>query len=192
MPTSKACIWKRQFSCEEEEDEKEEAAIRRSQFCKLSNIFCGTKNSKFHFWTNDNFFQQYLQFFLPFVNPKKLRTIFLSKMKRKKIKSIFRTKTFIAALSNSETHHFLEKPNRKLGRLIKYKKKSNSFFEKDLPRSLFVYFRSFQTHILTEKSVSVSQIRTWIVRVEGEHVYHLTTTTAVVGFYWQCTWIQNY
>ena len=83
-------------------------------------------------------------------------------MKRKKIKSIFRTKTFIAALSNSETH-LLEKPNRKLGRLIKYKKKSNSFFEKGLPRSLFVYCRSFQTQFLQKESVDVSGFRTRIV-----------------------------
>ena len=51
------------------------------------------------------------------------------------------------------------------------------FFKMGQPRSLFVYFRSFQTQILQKKTVGVSRIRTWIVRVEGEHADHLTTTT---------------
>ena len=50
----------------------------------------------------------------------------------------------------------------------------------DQPRPLFVYFRSFQTQILQEKTVSVSRIRTWIVGVDGEHADHLTTTTAIL------------
>ena len=151
----KLAFGKGSFLVKKKKMKKKKLQFDAVSFANCPTFFAAQKISNFIFWTNENFFQQYLQFFLPFVNPKKLRTIFLSKMKRKKIKSIFRTKTFIAALSNSETH-LLEKPNRKLGRLIKYKKKSNSFFEKDLPRSLFVYFRSFQTHILTEKSVSVS------------------------------------
>ena len=40
----------------------------------------------------------------------------------------------------------------------------------------FVYFRSFQTQILQKKTVDVSGIRTWIVRVEGKHADHLTAT----------------
>ena len=51
------------------------------------------------------------------------------------------------------------------------------FFKMGQPRSLFVYFRSFQTQILQKKTVGVSRIRTRIVRVEGEHADHLTTTT---------------
>ena len=50
----------------------------------------------------------------------------------------------------------------------------------DQPRPRFVYFRSFQTQILQEKTVSVSRIRTWIVGVDGEHADHLTTTTAIL------------
>ena len=46
-------------------------------------------------------------------------------------------------------------------------------------RPLFVYFRSFQTQMFTEKMVGFSGIRTRIVGVEGEHAYHLTTTTAL-------------
>ena len=53
-----------------------------------------------------------------------------------------------------------------------------SFFKKGQPRNLFVYFRSFQTQILQKKTVSFSGIQTRIVRVEGEHADHLTTTTA--------------
>ena len=50
------------------------------------------------------------------------------------------------------------------------------------PRTLFVYFRSFQTQF-DRKIVAFSGIRTQIIRVEGEHAgYHhhhdnLTTTT---------------
>ena len=44
-------------------------------------------------------------------------------------------------------------------------------------RGLFlVYFCSFQTQNFTEKTVGVCGIRTRIVRVEGEHADHLTTT----------------
>ena len=46
-----------------------------------------------------------------------------------------------------------------------------------LPRPLFVYFWSFEAEILQEKTVSISDIRTWIVGVEGRHADHLTTTT---------------
>ena len=45
------------------------------------------------------------------------------------------------------------------------------------PRPLFVYFRSFQKQFY-RKIVDLSGIRTRIVRVEGEHADHLTTTTA--------------
>ena len=52
------------------------------------------------------------------------------------------------------------------------------FFKKmGQPRPLFVYFCSFQTQIFTEKTEG---IRTRIVRVEGEHADHLTTTTAQI------------
>ena len=37
-----------------------------------------------------------------------------------------------------------------------------------LPRPLFVYFRSFRIQTL-QKTVGVSEIRTRIVRLEGEH-----------------------
>ena len=43
------------------------------------------------------------------------------------------------------------------------------------PRPLFVYFRFSNTNF-EEKSVDVSRIRTQIIRVEGEHADHLTTT----------------
>ena len=45
------------------------------------------------------------------------------------------------------------------------------------PRPRCVYFLSFQSQIL-QKTVGISEIRTQIVRVEGEHADHLTTTTA--------------
>ena len=45
------------------------------------------------------------------------------------------------------------------------------------PGLLFL-FPSFQAQIFTEKNVGFSGIRTRIVRVEGEHSDHLTTTTA--------------
>ena len=55
-----------------------------------------------------------------------------------------------------------------------------SFLKKiGLPRPLFVYFRSFQT-IYRIKTLDFIMIRTRIVRVEGEHADHLTTTTARV------------
>ena len=41
----------------------------------------------------------------------------------------------------------------------------------------FIYFRSFQTQIY-RKTVGFNGIRTRIVRWEGEHADHLTTTTA--------------
>ena len=44
------------------------------------------------------------------------------------------------------------------------------------PGLFFVYFRSFQT-INRIKTVNFSGIRTRIVRIEGEHADHLTTTT---------------
>ena len=46
------------------------------------------------------------------------------------------------------------------------------------PRPLFVYFRSFQTQFVKEKTVGFWGIRTRIVGVEGEHADNLTTTTA--------------
>ena len=45
------------------------------------------------------------------------------------------------------------------------------------PRPLFVYFRSFQQQFY-RNIIDLSGIRTRIVRVEGEHADHLTTTTA--------------
>ena len=45
------------------------------------------------------------------------------------------------------------------------------------PRTLFVYFGSFQQQFL-QKIVNFSKIGTRIVGVEGEHADHLTTTAA--------------
>ena len=45
------------------------------------------------------------------------------------------------------------------------------------PRHLFVQFRSYQMQFYSQ-FVVLSEIRTRIVRVEGEHADHLTTTTA--------------
>ena len=47
------------------------------------------------------------------------------------------------------------------------------------PASFFVYFCSFQTQNLQKKTVGFSGIRTRIVRVEGKHADHQTTTTAL-------------
>ena len=44
-------------------------------------------------------------------------------------------------------------------------------------RPIFVYFRSFQIQFY-RNNLDLSGIRTQIVRVEGEHTDHLTTTTA--------------
>ena len=44
--------------------------------------------------------------------------------------------------------------------------------------AFLVYFRSFLTQILQKETVGVCGIRTRIVRVEGKHADHLTTTTA--------------
>ena len=49
-----------------------------------------------------------------------------------------------------------------------------------LPGPFWFIFRFFQTHI-TEKTVGFSRIRTRIVRLEGEHADHLTTTTALLS-----------
>ena len=51
------------------------------------------------------------------------------------------------------------------------------------PRPLLVYFRSFQTQIQQKKSVDVSGIQTRIVRAEGKHADHMTTTTAYIQKY---------
>ena len=51
------------------------------------------------------------------------------------------------------------------------------------PRPLFVYFRSFQTQFLQEKTVGFSGTRTRIIGVEGEHTDHLTTTTAPLDIF---------
>ena len=45
------------------------------------------------------------------------------------------------------------------------------------PKHLLVYFCSFQK--IYQKTIGLSGIRTRIVKVQGEHVVHLTTTTAV-------------
>ena len=52
-----------------------------------------------------------------------------------------------------------------------------SFFNGQIPASFYL-FHSFQKHILHCKSVGFSGIRTRIVRIEGDHADHLTTTTA--------------
>ena len=49
------------------------------------------------------------------------------------------------------------------------------------PRPLFVYFKYFKTQILQKKTEGFSRIRTRIVRVEGDHADHLTTTAAQGG-----------
>ena len=46
------------------------------------------------------------------------------------------------------------------------------------PPPLFFIFVFFQQTFLQKKTVCFSQIRTWIVGVEGEQADHLTTTTA--------------
>ena len=48
------------------------------------------------------------------------------------------------------------------------------------PRPLFVYFKYFKTQILQKKTEGFSRIRTRIVRVEGDHADHLTTTMALI------------
>ena len=49
------------------------------------------------------------------------------------------------------------------------------------PRPLFVYFKYYKTQILQKKTEGFSRIRTRIVRVEGDHADHLTTTAAQGG-----------
>ena len=63
--------------------------------------------------------------------------------------------------------------------------KWNSFFKNGPLRPLFVYFRSFQTQIFTEKNVGVIGTRTQIVEVECEHTDHLTTTLQTNGTLWK-------
>ena len=46
------------------------------------------------------------------------------------------------------------------------------------PTQTFFYFLLFKHKFLQKKTVGFSGIRTRIVRVEGEHSDHLTTTTA--------------
>ena len=46
------------------------------------------------------------------------------------------------------------------------------------PRPLFCLFSFFSNTNFTEKTVGVSQIWTWIVRVQGKHADNLTTTMA--------------
>ena len=53
------------------------------------------------------------------------------------------------------------------------------------PRPLFVLFSFFSITIL-QKIVDLSGIRTRIVGVEGQHVDHLTTTTAHVPYMFDC------
>ena len=52
------------------------------------------------------------------------------------------------------------------------------------PRPLFVYFKYYKTQILQKKTEGFSRIRTRIVRVEGDHADHLTTTTAQLNILW--------
>ena len=51
------------------------------------------------------------------------------------------------------------------------------FLKKWATRTLFLYFRSFQTQILLKKLYTSAGFRTQIVRVVGEHADHFTTTT---------------
>ena len=52
-------------------------------------------------------------------------------------------------------------------------------FLKNGPTSaFFVYLSLFRTQILHKKAVGFSEIRTWIIGVEGEHTDHLTTTAS--------------
>ena len=51
------------------------------------------------------------------------------------------------------------------------------FSEMGQSRPIFVYFRSFQIQFY-RNNLDLSGIRTQIVRVEGEHTDHLTTTMA--------------
>ena len=51
---------------------------------------------------------------------------------------------------------------------------SSYFFNMPTPDCYFVSFRSFHQQFF------FSGIRTWIVGVEGEHTYNLTTKTAVI------------
>ena len=71
------------------------------------------------------------------------------------------TTTFLMGWSCCLSHFFLKKMGQ--------------------PRPLFVYSCSFQTHFFTEKTADISGIGTRIVRVEGEHADHLTTTMARQG-----------
>ena len=45
-------------------------------------------------------------------------------------------------------------------------------------RPLFVYFLFFSNTNFTEKTVGFCGLQTQIIRVEGEHADHLTSTTA--------------
>ena len=55
---------------------------------------------------------------------------------------------------------------------------------------LFCLFSVFPNTNFTEKTIGFSGIRTRIVRVEGEHADHLTTTTtALLGQHFASIWI---
>ena len=47
---------------------------------------------------------------------------------------------------------------------------------------LFLFIFVFSNTNFTEKTVGISRIQTRIVRVEGEHANHLTTTTALAKY----------
>ena len=51
-------------------------------------------------------------------------------------------------------------------------------FKGPTPASFCLFIFVLFKHKLTEKTVSVSGIQTWIVWVKGKHADHLTTTTA--------------
>ena len=57
-----------------------------------------------------------------------------------------------------------------------FEKRSEDFVKKRANPASFLFFLFFSNTNL-EKTVVLSGIRTWIVRVEGEHADHLTTTT---------------
>ena len=58
------------------------------------------------------------------------------------------------------------------------------FLKNGLTPASFCLFSFCSNRNFTEKTVGVSRIQTWIVRVESNHADHLTTTTALAwSFY---------
>ena len=102
---------------------------------------------------------------------------------RSAIAKLRRSREYLSDRFGSQIRPLTSQPEERNVNVVWNRTKSSKLFHRAHHGLFFVYFRSFQSQILKEKTVGGGGgIQTRIVGVEGKHADHLTTITAQTLF----------